>query len=531
MNAIRPLLQIPVSTDPTPSSMDSAAPSLSSDNQGFSAAMQSAGSRPARKSTPHRNDDSSGASLPPNGNHSPSPAQVPQASSHQPAAAGNDGHRTDNSATKSTAVQSSAASTGSAANLPAAKNAEPAETAPAATAPVVDAKEAAAAAAAAASAAAEVLAALNVHASVAPGAPPIAAASVPATVPMPAAAALGSSAASLPALPADGAATQTPAVAAPVAATSTVGDVHIAAQGGAASGKAVGAQAVRTSVPRTEASAAATPANGGATDNSNAATVGSDALAVVTTVVAQASTVSNPATPLADAAPSKVPFAGAAGDKPLDQTLDVAAAANADVRPATSAASAGTAQVIMNVVENGALDRRSHAGETASNSSVEGTAAAQASTTTATSNVPAAPQFKVAASVDSAEFGQGVASQVSVMVDNGLNTAKLQVNPASLGPIEVRIAIQGDHAQVTMASHSAVTRDALESSSPKLREMLSAQGFAQVSVDISHRSFQERSPTAHSYEWNAGKDAGVSAAAPVAAAGVRSHNSLLDAYA
>ena len=44
-----------------------------------------------------------------------------------------------------------------------------------------------------------------------------------------------------------------------------------------------------------------------------------------------------------------------------------------------------------------------------------------------------------------------------------------------------------------MTSHSAVTRDALESSSPKLREMLGAQGFGQVSVDISQRSFQERS--------------------------------------
>jgi flagellar hook-length control protein FliK len=74
------------------------------------------------------------------------------------------------------------------------------------------------------------------------------------------------------------------------------------------------------------------------------------------------------------------------------------------------------------------------------------------------------------------------------MVDTNLNGAKLQVNPAQLGPIDVRIAIQGGHAQVWLTSHSAVTRDALESSSQRLRDMLGAQGFGQVSVDISQRS-------------------------------------------
>jgi flagellar hook-length control protein FliK len=112
----------------------------------------------------------------------------------------------------------------------------------------------------------------------------------------------------------------------------------------------------------------------------------------------------------------------------------------------------------------------------------------------------AAPVLNVAARVDSNEFGQGVANQVSFMVDRNLNSASLQVNPPSLGPIEVRIALQGGHAQVWMTSHSAVTRDALESSSSKLREMLGTQGFGQVSVDISQRSFQERSSQSQSYD-------------------------------
>ena len=144
----------------------------------------------------------------------------------------------------------------------------------------------------------------------------------------------------------------------------------------------------------------------------------------------------------------------------------------------------------------------------------------------------AVPTFKVNAAVDSPEFSQNVASHVSTMLDGNVNSAKLQVSPPALGPIEVRITIQGDHAQVWMASHSAMTRDALQDAAPQLREMLNSQGFAQVSVDISQRSFQERSPTAHAYEWNGESNAAAnSASADVGSVAGRASSGMLDAYA
>jgi flagellar hook-length control protein FliK len=139
--------------------------------------------------------------------------------------------------------------------------------------------------------------------------------------------------------------------------------------------------------------------------------------------------------------------------------------------------------------------------------------------------------MKVGASVDSSEFGQGVANQISTMVDNNISSAKLQVNPPALGPIEVRIAVQGDHAQVWMVSHSAVTRDALQASTPKLREMLSDQGFGQVSVDISQRSFQDRTPTAPTYEWSSGAERSDYAAASAVGSTARAASGIVDAYA
>jgi flagellar hook-length control protein FliK len=144
------------------------------------------------------------------------------------------------------------------------------------------------------------------------------------------------------------------------------------------------------------------------------------------------------------------------------------------------------------------------------------------------------PALQIHASVDSEDFSQGLSDRVSWMVDNGVNGAKLQVNPPQLGPIELRISVQGDHAQVWMTTHSAVARDALESSSPKLREMLNAQGFGQVSVDISQRSFQDRSAYTPPYqrESTTVRSAAVTPAAPTTAASTsRSLLGALDAYA
>jgi flagellar hook-length control protein FliK len=162
----------------------------------------------------------------------------------------------------------------------------------------------------------------------------------------------------------------------------------------------------------------------------------------------------------------------------------------------------------------------------------DGTAgAAQLMTSNAATDASPPPTLKVSAGVDTAEFGQGVADRVSLMMDSNLTSAKLQVNPPALGPIEVRIALQGGHAQVWFTSHSAVTRDALESSSPKLREMLGAQGFGQVSVDISQRSFQERSSQPRAYEGTPAGRGESSASVQTPSAASRAASGLLDAYA
>jgi flagellar hook-length control protein FliK len=101
-----------------------------------------------------------------------------------------------------------------------------------------------------------------------------------------------------------------------------------------------------------------------------------------------------------------------------------------------------------------------------------------------------------------------------------------------LGPIELRIAVSGNHAQVWMTTHSAVARDALESSTSKLREMLNAQGFSQVNVDISQRSFQDRPAQSQPYQRTAAtRSAGAASAVAASTTATRTASGVLDAYA
>jgi flagellar hook-length control protein FliK len=229
--------------------------------------------------------------------------------------------------------------------------------------------------------------------------------------------------------------------------------------------------------------------------------------------------------------------AGAANVASLQAPLQ--ASAIAITRPlAAAAATAAKAQALTTLANASAADKHTAGGGTDSPlTGSSGDSAAGAAQLSVISNsaidATATATLKVTAGVDTPEFGQGLADRVSWMVDNNLNDAKLQVNPPQLGPIEVRIAVRGDHAQVWLTSHSAVTRDALESSSPKLREMLGAQGFGQVSVDISQRSFQDQAARSQSYDWAPATNRGTSTA-PVSSAATstaRTASGVVDAYA
>lgn len=226
--------------------------------------------------------------------------------------------------------------------------------------------------------------------------------------------------------------------------------------------------------------------------------------------------------------------AGAPTQDPAQVASPAALAAVAAQRPVAAAilAAAGAAGSVAGGAGKHATVGSVDLSSAADPSGGQAMAAQLAGSSSASADTAPVPTLNVAAPVDSGDFGQGVADRVSLMVDNNLTNARLQVNPPSLGPIEVRIALQDGRAQVWLTSHSAVTRDALESGSPQLREMLGAQGFSQVSVDISQRSFQERSAQSQTYDATPAAEHGaISAQAPATRSISRAASGVVDAYA
>lgn len=100
-----------------------------------------------------------------------------------------------------------------------------------------------------------------------------------------------------------------------------------------------------------------------------------------------------------------------------------------------------------------------------------------ASAEAAAAAAPAPYASQIQAPVGSPDFAPGLSAQVSLMVREGLQEAKLQLNPVEMGPITVQIQIDGNAAQVTMTAEQAPTRNALEQAMPALAGALREEGL------------------------------------------------------
>ena len=100
-----------------------------------------------------------------------------------------------------------------------------------------------------------------------------------------------------------------------------------------------------------------------------------------------------------------------------------------------------------------------------------------------------------------ADFSQALADKVSLWVNtartDGPMTAELHLNPADMGPIQVKIALEGQSAQVDFAAAAAETRKAIEASLSALSSALSDVGLnltgGGVTAQTAQQSFGQQS--------------------------------------
>ena len=97
--------------------------------------------------------------------------------------------------------------------------------------------------------------------------------------------------------------------------------------------------------------------------------------------------------------------------------------------------------------------------------------------------------------VQSQQWSDEVSQKIVWFSGRNIQAAEMHLNPADLGPIDVKIHVQNDVTTVTFNVHNASVRDLLESNVVRLREMMEANGVAlgEVNVDSGGREQSQQS--------------------------------------
>ena len=105
------------------------------------------------------------------------------------------------------------------------------------------------------------------------------------------------------------------------------------------------------------------------------------------------------------------------------------------------------------------------------------TAAAALNRSDATGPHAAPVEARIAVPLDSPTFAPALGAQISLFARDGVQTARLQLNPAEMGPIAVQIAVDGNAARIDFQADRAATREVIEASLPALAGALQDAGL------------------------------------------------------
>ncbi|MCC5796377.1 MAG: flagellar hook-length control protein FliK [Methylophaga sp.] len=103
----------------------------------------------------------------------------------------------------------------------------------------------------------------------------------------------------------------------------------------------------------------------------------------------------------------------------------------------------------------------------------------------------AVPLLDVQPTLNNPAWAKVMTSRVSWMAKQGVHLAELRMNPANLGPVEVRLTVQNEQASVTFLAANAATREALEQALPRLRESLSENGLQLTDAEVNDQASDE----------------------------------------
>lgn len=146
------------------------------------------------------------------------------------------------------------------------------------------------------------------------------------------------------------------------------------------------------------------------------------------------------------------------------------------------------------------------------------------------------PALSAPVDMQSPDFDEAVGARVGWLADQKIGHAHIRVTPNDLGPVEVRLQLEGDRVHATFSSAHAEVRHALENGLPRLREMLGEQGLQLAHADVGQQSSNPRASDGEGQadgSSSGGAEADASGDGAPATTGVHAIRlrGLLDAYA
>ncbi|WP_284617094.1 flagellar hook-length control protein FliK [Aquabacterium humicola] len=108
-----------------------------------------------------------------------------------------------------------------------------------------------------------------------------------------------------------------------------------------------------------------------------------------------------------------------------------------------------------------------------------------------------APTYTLPTSPQSPEFAPAMGAQISLMAKEGVQQARIELNPLDLGPVLVQISLDGNAARVDFHAEVASTRQAIESSLPTLAGSLRDAGMTLAGGGVFQQPQQQSSPGRH----------------------------------
>lgn len=100
-------------------------------------------------------------------------------------------------------------------------------------------------------------------------------------------------------------------------------------------------------------------------------------------------------------------------------------------------------------------------------------------------------EHQLHAPLHSPEFAPALGAQLTLLVREGVTEARLQLNPAEMGPIAVQIQLDGTQARVEMVAEQAQTRQVLEQSMPSLASALRESGLTLAGGGVFQQSARQ----------------------------------------